>query len=87
MTWLAFAAAVGAIAVGIAAYMRWGQTGGTLRDALAVIRAGFFILVGVGLIAGGFVIIGAFVIALFVFIGAGAAKSTRDGLRERIAGE
>ena len=87
MTWLAFAAIVGAVAVGIAAYMQLGQTGGTLRDALAVLRAGFFILVGVGLIAGGFVIVGAFVVALFVFIGAGAAASTRDGLRSRIAGE
>jgi len=85
MSWLTFAAVVGAVGIGIAAYMRWGATGGTLRDALAVIRAGFFILVGLGLIAGGFVVAGAVLIAIFVFVGLGAAVSVDESLRDSIA--
>ena len=85
MSWLAFAAAVGAIGIGIAAYMRWGSTGGTVRDALAVIRAGFFVLVGFGLVAGGFVFAGAVLIAIFVFVGLGAAVNVEGALRDSIA--
>lgn len=86
MSWLTFAAIAGAVAIGIAAYARFGQTGGTLRDALAVLRSGFFILVGIGLVAGGFVVVGVIVIALFVFLGAGAALQVREEmLRQGIA--
>ena len=85
MSWLTFAAVVGAVGIGIAAYMRWGATGGTVRDALAVIRAGFFILVGLGLVAGGFLYAGAALIAIFVFVGLGAAVNVEDAVRDSIA--
>lgn len=88
MSWLPFAAVIAAVAIGLLAFVRLGgPTGGSLRDALAVIRNGFFILSGVFLILGGFVIVGVLVIALFVFLGAGAAKSLYDdSLRNWIAG-
>jgi hypothetical protein len=85
MSWLTFVAVVGAIGIGIAAYMRWGSTGGTVRDALAVIRAGFFILVGLGLVAGGFLWAGVALIAIFVFVGLGAAVNVEDAVRDSIA--
>jgi hypothetical protein len=79
MSWLPFAAIIGAAALGLLAFVRLGgPTGGSIRDALAVIRNGLFVLSGVFLILGGFVIVGALVIALFVFLGAGAAKSLYD---------
>jgi hypothetical protein len=75
MTWLPFAAVIGAVAIGLVAFARFGTRGGTLRDAIAVIRNGFFILSGVFLILGGYVFAGVFIVALFVFLGAGAASS------------
>ncbi|MFC7134333.1 MULTISPECIES: hypothetical protein [Salinibaculum] len=78
--WLIFGAIIGSVAVGLLAYARWGSTGGTFRDALSVIRNGFFVLAGVSLILGGFVIVGSIVIAVFVFLGTSAFLSLREDL-------
>ena len=85
MTWLTLVVIAGAIGAGVLAYLRYGSRGGTLRDALAIIRAAFFVLVGIGLIAGGFVIAGALFVAVFVFLGIGAAVNVDKALRDRIA--
>lgn len=75
MSWLPFAAVIGAVAIGLLAFSRFGSTGGTLRDAIAVIRNGFFVISGVFLILGGYVFAGIAVVALFVFLAASAATS------------
>ena len=86
MSWLTFGAIIASVGVGLLAFARFGATGGTLRDAIAVLRNGFFVISGVFLILGGYVIPGFLIVVLFVFLGAGAASSVwSDNLRGLIA--
>lgn len=79
-----YLAILAAVAIGLAAYMRLGSRGGTIRDGLAVVRSGFLVVVGIGLIVSGFVIAGAILVALFVYLGVGAGSNVRDDLRGRL---
>lgn len=84
---IAVFAILAAIAGGIYAYKRLGEGPADAGyDAVATLSSILWIITGITLVAGGFVLAGVVVITLFTYIGTTKGTATGDRIRRRLNG-
>lgn len=82
---LALSAVFAAATLGYYLYLNYSGGATATYDAIATVSSAFWVLTGVYLILGGFVLAGMIVVALFVYVGATKGSQTKRRLRARIA--
>lgn len=87
MILLAVFAIVGGISAGFWLHRRFGSGGADAAyDGLALISSFFWILTGIFLVLGGFVVPGVIVLVIFSYVGISKGINTKQRIRSRIAG-
>lgn len=87
MMLLASLAIVAGISAGYYFHLRFGSGGADAAyDAVALVSSFFWILTGMFLVLGGFVVIGVLILIIFSYIGISKGVNTRQRIRSRIAG-